>query len=165
MLTGAAVPALPGRGTARGAAAERCAAIAVLDRTKEPGSLGEPLYLDVVAALTDAAAGGERAAMPRVMRRPLRPVLEGVHAGDGRRRLRRAGASHSRGNRFTVGIDDDVSGTEPAATTRRSTSSRPDTIRAVFDGLGADGTVGANKNSVKIIARGRRPARAGLFRL
>ncbi len=54
-------------------------------------------------------------------------------------------------NRFTVGIDDDVSGIPASTGTRPSTSSPPDTVRAVFFGLGSDGTVGANKNTIKII--------------
>ena len=65
--------------------------IAVLDRTKEPGSIGEPLFLDVVAALTEAHEDGERASC-RGCRRPLRPVVEGVHPGHGRGRVRRARA-------------------------------------------------------------------------
>ena len=67
------------------------APVAVLDRTKEPGSLGEPLFLDVVAALAEAHADGERAVHAAGDRRPLRPVLEGVHAGHGRRGVRGAG--------------------------------------------------------------------------
>ena len=67
--------------------------------------------------------------------------------------------------RFTIGIIDDVSRHEPAPTTPRSTSSRPTTVRAVFFGLGSDGTVGANKNTIKILGDEERPARAGLLRL
>ena len=63
--------------------------VGVLDRTKEPGSIGEPLYLDVVAALAEAHADGERPVMPRVTRWTLRTVLEGVHARHGRRGVRR----------------------------------------------------------------------------
>ena len=62
-------------------------AIAVLDRTKEPGAVGEPLYQDVVTALAEAPDG---AGSPAGRRRPLRPLVQGVHAGDGRRRLRRS---------------------------------------------------------------------------
>ena len=98
--------------------------IAVLDRTKEPGSIGEPLFLDTVAALTESFADGERAVMPRVDRRPLRPVLEGVHARHGRRRVRRARARaaaapvHDRDQRRRLRD-------EPPLRRRRSTSSRP----------------------------------------
>ncbi len=68
-------------------------AIAVLDRTKEPGAVGEPLYLDVVAALREACRQPDArlAARARRHRRALRAVVQGVHAGDGQGRLRRAG--------------------------------------------------------------------------
>jgi pyruvate-ferredoxin/flavodoxin oxidoreductase len=123
--------------------------IAVLDRTKEPGSLGEPLFLDTVAALTESFADGERAVMPRVIggryglsSKEFTPgMVAGVFDELAAERPRR---------RFTIGIRDDVSGTsldydaaldiEPA-----------DTVRAIFFGLGSDGTVGANKNTIKIL--------------
>jgi pyruvate-ferredoxin/flavodoxin oxidoreductase len=123
--------------------------IAVLDRTKEPGSVGEPLYLDVLAALSEAHADGEREVMPRVIggryglsSKEFTPgMVAGVFAELARERPRR---------RFTIGITDDVSHTsldydaaldiEPAST-----------VRAVFFGRGADGTVGANKNTIKIL--------------
>src|ERR1035438_6527939 len=84
--------------------------IAVLDRTKEPGSLGEPLYLDVVGALAEAHANAERAVMPHVIggryglsSKELTPAMvAGVFEELGREQPRR---------RFTVGITDDVSGT------------------------------------------------------
>ena len=98
--------------------------VAVLDRTKEPGSLGEPLFLDVLAALREAARRRRAREHAARDRRPLRPLLEGVHPGDGRRRVRRARARAAAKRRFTVGITDDVSA--PASpTTGRSTSSRP----------------------------------------
>src|SRR6516165_4836977 len=127
--------------------------LGVLDRTKEPGSLGEPLFLDVLGALAEAHGAGERAVMPLVTggryglsSKEFTPgMVAGIFAELGRARPR-----------FTVGITDDVSGTslpfdpvldiEPA-----------ETVRALFFGLGADGTVGANKNSVKIL--GADPAR------
>jgi pyruvate-ferredoxin/flavodoxin oxidoreductase len=123
--------------------------IGVLDRTKEPGSMGEPLYLDVVAALSEAHADGEREVMPRVSggryglsSKEFTPAMvAGVFAELGRERPRR---------RFTIGIDDDVSGTsldyDPSLDIEPT-----DTVRAVFYGLGADGTVGANKNTIKIL--------------
>ncbi|MGO9961192.1 MAG: 2-oxoacid:acceptor oxidoreductase family protein, partial [Solirubrobacteraceae bacterium] len=123
--------------------------VAVLDRTKEPGSFGEPLYLDVLAALSEAHADGEREVMPFVYggRYGLssKEFSPGMVAGV----LEELGREHPR-RRFTVGINDDVSGTslpydaaldiEPA-----------DTVRSLFFGLGADGTVGANKNTIKIL--------------
>ncbi len=123
--------------------------VAVLDRTKEPGSIGEPLFLDVVAALTDAYAGGELAVMPKVTggryglsSKEFTPgMVAGVFAEMSADQPRR---------RFTVGINDDVSGTsisyDPELDIEPS-----DTVRAVFFGLGSDGTVGANKNTIKIL--------------
>jgi pyruvate-ferredoxin/flavodoxin oxidoreductase len=119
--------------------------IAVLDRTKEPGSQGEPLFLDVLAALAESG-------------RPTLPMVIGGRYGLGSKEFTPgmvAGVfaeldrEHPR-PRFTVGIVDDVTGSslpydesldiEPAGTTR-----------AVFFGLGSDGTVGANKNTIKIL--------------
>ena len=123
--------------------------VGVLDRTKEPGSIGEPLYLDVVAALAEAHTDGERPVMPRVTggryglsSKEFTPAMvAGVFAELAREQPRR---------RFTIGIDDDVSGTsldyDPAFDIES-----PDTFRAVFFGLGSDGTVGANKNTIKIL--------------
>ena len=126
-------------------------ALAVLDRTKEPGSGGEPLYLDVVNALSEAwASGGAPFAAP--------PRVVGGRYGLGSKEFTPAmvkavfdelAAKHPR-NHFTVGIHDDVTHTslpwDPAFSTEA-----PDTVRAVFYGLGADGTVGANKSAIKII--------------
>ena len=123
--------------------------IAVLDRTKEPGSIGEPLYLDTVAALTESFADGERAVMPRVVggryglsSKEFTPgMVAGVFDELAGERPRR---------RFTIGITDDVSGSslDYAATLDIEPS---DTVRAIFFGLGSDGTVGANKNTIKIL--------------
>src|SRR5271165_4024464 len=123
--------------------------VGVLDRTKEPGSIGEPLYLDVVAALAEAYADGDRPVMPRVTggryglsSKEFTPAMvAGVFAELAREQPRR---------RFTIGIDDDVSGTsvdyDPSFDIESS-----DTFRAVFFGLGSDGTVSANKNTIKIL--------------
>jgi len=132
------------------------AAIAVLEQTKESGAPGEPLYLDVVGALAGAASRGERATMPYVVggryglsSKDFPPALVkaaldelGRRDGSGRRIAR-----HS----FTLGINDDVSHSSLPVDDRFSIEADSVT-RAVFYGLGADGTVGANKNSVKIIA-------------
>ncbi len=123
--------------------------VAVLDRTKEPGSLGEPLFLDVVAALSEAHADGELEVMPRVIggryglsSKEFTPgMVAGVFDELARERPRR---------RFTIGINDDVSGTSLPYDPSLDVES-PDTVRAVFFGLGADGTVGANKNTIKIL--------------
>ena len=123
--------------------------VGVLDRTKEPGSIGEPLYLDVVAALAEAHADGDRLVMPRVTggryglsSKEFTPAMvAGVFAELGREQPRR---------RFTIGIDDDVSGTSVEYDSSFDIES-PDTIRAIFFGLGSDGTVSANKNTIKIL--------------
>jgi pyruvate-ferredoxin/flavodoxin oxidoreductase len=123
--------------------------IAVLDRTKEPGSNGEPLFLDVVATLAEACSGGERPALPLVTggryglsSKELTPgMVAGVFAELARDRPRR---------RFTIGIIDDVSGLS-LPYDKSLDIEPPGTIRAVFFGLGSDGTVGANKNTIKIL--------------
>ncbi|WP_168581765.1 pyruvate:ferredoxin (flavodoxin) oxidoreductase [Gephyromycinifex aptenodytis] len=123
--------------------------LAVLDRTKEPGAGGEPLFLDVVAALGEACAAGRRDNMPRVLggRYGLssKEFTPGMVAG-----VFAELAADCPRPRFTVGITDDVSGL--------SIDYDPDlditpegTLSAVFYGLGSDGTVGANKNTIKIL--------------
>ena len=128
----------------------------MLDRTKEPGSIGEPLFLDVVAALTDAYADGELAVMPRVTggRYGLssKEFTPGMVAGV----FAELAAEHPR-RRFTVGINDDVSLTSISYDPTLDIEP-PDTVRAVFFGLGSDGTVGANKNTIKILG-----AEEGIF--
>ncbi len=123
--------------------------VAVLDRTKEPGSIGEPLFLDTVAALTESYADGERTVMPRVVggryglsSKEFTPgMVAGVFAELAGERPRR---------RFTVGITDDVSGTSLDYDAALDIEP-PETVRAIFFGLGSDGTVGANKNTIKIL--------------
>ena len=125
--------------------------IAVLDRTKEPGSVGEPLYLDVVTALSEAVAP-TRGVLPRP--RASSAGATACRPRSSRRRWSRPSSTSWRRrrpqNHFTVGIDDDVTHTsldyDPAFSTEPA-----DVVRAVFYGLGSDGTVGANKNSIKII--------------
>jgi pyruvate-ferredoxin/flavodoxin oxidoreductase len=129
---------------------DSCRAIAVLEQTKEPGAPGEPLYLDVVTTLAQAVAAGGRRTMPRVI---------GGRYGLGSKNFSPAQAkavfdalaSERMRHGFTVGIEDDVSHTNLALDPGFSIE-RDDVVRALFFGLGADGTVGANKNSVKIIA-------------
>ncbi len=126
-------------------------AIAVLDRTKEPGSAGEPLYQDVVAAISEAIAGDAApfATFPKIV--GGRYGLASKEFTPGMVRAVFANLAEQRPkNHFTVGITDDLTHTslpfdptfsvEPAGT-----------VRCLFWGLGADGTVGANKNSIKII--------------
>jgi pyruvate-ferredoxin/flavodoxin oxidoreductase len=128
------------------------ARIAVLDRTKEPGSAGEPLFLDVTAALAEAYNDSERDRLPLVTggryglsSKELTPgMVAGVLTELGRERPRR---------RFTIGITDDVSGTSLPYDPTLDIEA-PGTVRAVFFGLGSDGTVGANKNTIKILGEG-----------
>ncbi len=130
--------------------------VAVLDRTKEPGSFGEPLFLDVLGALAEGHALGRRDAMPLVTggryglsSKELTPAMvAGVLDELARPRPRQ---------RFTVGIDDDVSGTS-LASGEPVDIEPPGTLRAVFFGLGSDGTVGANKNTIKILGDEQRYA-------
>jgi pyruvate-ferredoxin/flavodoxin oxidoreductase len=131
-------------------------AIAVLEQTKEPGAPGEPLYLDVVHTLSQAVAHGRRRTMPVVI-----GGRYGLSSKDFNPSLAKAVFDElckpDPLDGFTVGIVDDVSHTSlsPDPEFRIAPD---DVVQAVFYGLGADGTVGANKNSVKIIAED-----AGLF--
>jgi len=118
-------------------------AIAVLDRTKEPGSTGEPLYQDVVTAFAEAKRNvrviGGRYGLSSKEFTPA--MVKGVFD-----ELKKSEPK----NHFSVGIDDDVTFTSISFDPSFSTEP-DDQVRAVFWGLGADGTVSANKNSIKII--------------
>ena len=146
-------------------------AVAVLDRAKDSAAVGEPLYEDVVSALHEEGR--------------LPPTVIGGRYGLGSKEFTPAMAaavfeelaqaqSHDREKvhrdldvrphrHFTVGIDDDVSGT--SLPTTRPGGLRGQDVNCLFYGLGSDGTVGANKNSAKIIADRGRALRAGLLRL
>jgi pyruvate-ferredoxin/flavodoxin oxidoreductase len=123
--------------------------IAVLDRTKEPGATGEPLFLDVTAALANAVTQGSLAALPRIIGGRYGLGSKEFTPPMVRAALDELDAARPR-TRFTVGITDDVTGLslpydEPFD------SEPPGVTRAVFYGLGSDGTVSANKASIKII--------------
>ncbi len=128
---------------------ETVSRVAVLDRTKEPGSLGEPLFLDVLTALSEAHGTGERELMPTVIggryglsSKEFTPgMVAGVFEELAREQPKR---------RFTIGINDDVSATSLSFDPLLDIERR-ETVRAVFFGLGSDGTVGANKNTIKIL--------------
>jgi pyruvate-ferredoxin/flavodoxin oxidoreductase len=119
--------------------------IAALDRTKEPGSAGEPLYQDIITAITES----EREFSPRVIGgryglsskeftpAMVKAVFDEMAKGKPK-------------NHFTIGIIDDVGHTSLDFDPSFSIETK-ETVRSVFWGLGADGTVGANKNSIKII--------------
>jgi pyruvate-ferredoxin/flavodoxin oxidoreductase len=118
--------------------------LAVLDRTKEPGAAGEPLYQDVLTALRETGRNvpvvvGGRYGLSSKEFTPamVKAVFDNLAASKPK-------------NHFTVGINDDVTHTSLDFDERFSTESDR-TVRAVFYGLGSDGTVGANKNSIKII--------------
>ncbi|MDC0834565.1 pyruvate:ferredoxin (flavodoxin) oxidoreductase [Geitlerinema sp. CS-897] len=119
--------------------------IAVLDRTKEPGAGGEPLYLDVVSAFSEAWDGE----MPKIVggryglsSKEFSPAMvKGVFDNL---------AQDKPKNHFTVGIHDDLTNTSIEYDPNFSTEPES-VVRSVFYGLGSDGTVGANKNSIKII--------------
>jgi pyruvate-ferredoxin/flavodoxin oxidoreductase len=114
--------------------------ISVLDRTKEPGSLGEPLYLDVVAALKDTKFDGVKIYTGRY----------GLGSKDTTPNQIIAVFKNTEKKRFTIGINDDV--TNLSLDDSFSPDTAPaGTISCKFWGLGSDGTVGANKNSIKII--------------
>jgi pyruvate-ferredoxin/flavodoxin oxidoreductase len=127
-------------------------AIAVLDRTKEPGATGEPLYEDVVTTLAEGLAAG-------IAPFKSMPLIIGGRYGLSSKEFTPAMAkavfdelkSAAPIKHFTVGINDDVTHTSLAYNPKFSIAS-PSTVRCVFFGLGADGTVGANKNSIKIIS-------------
>ncbi len=121
--------------------------IAVLDRTKEPGAIGEPLYLDIVNALhgaPDAFVRGANVVGGRygLSSKEFTPAMvKAVYDN-----LKKPAPK----DHFTIGINDDV--THTSLDYDASFSTEPDNVvRALFYGLGADGTVGANKNSIKII--------------
>jgi pyruvate-ferredoxin/flavodoxin oxidoreductase len=123
--------------------------IGVLDRTKEPGAIGEPLYLDVVTALAEDWTSVHGGAMPRVIggryglsSKEFTPAMVvAVYDELTKKEPKR---------HFTVGIVDDVTHLSLKYDAEFSTEA-DDVIRAVFYGLGSDGTVGASKNSVKIV--------------
>ena len=123
--------------------------IAVLDRTKEPGAIGEPLYQDVLSVYAERIASGAATTMPRIIggryglsSKEFTPAMVKAVFDEL--------AKPEPKNHFTVGINDDVTHTSLAVDPDFSTED-PRTVRALFYGLGSDGTVGANKNSIKII--------------
>jgi pyruvate-ferredoxin/flavodoxin oxidoreductase len=124
--------------------------IAVLDRTKEPGALGEPLYLDIVSAISEVMTGEN----PPFTKYPK--IIGGRYGLSSKEftssmvktvydELKKENPK----NHFTIGINDDI--THTSLDYDKNFTTETDVFRALFYGLGADGTVGANKNSIKII--------------
>jgi pyruvate-ferredoxin/flavodoxin oxidoreductase len=135
--------------------------IAVLDRTKEPGSLGEPLYQEILTSLAESLAAGKIEVMPRVVggryglsSKEFTPGMVKAVFDDLKQPV-----PH---NHYAVGINDDVTHNSLAYDPKFSTED-PRTVRALFFGLGADGTVGANKNSIKIIGEDTENYAQGYF--
>ena len=136
--------------------------IAVLDRTKEPGSSGEPLYLDIVNAISEKHISSElHFAYPKIIggryglsSKEFTPSMVKAVFDELKKDKPK--------NHFTVGINDDVTFTsldfDPAFSIEP-----PETFRGKFYGLGADGTVGANKNSIKIIGENTENHAQGYF--
>ncbi len=119
-------------------------AIAVLDRTKEPGAAGEPLYLDVVDALFEGGRTNVKVIGGRygLSSKEFTPAMAKAVLDE----LKKSEPKHH----FTVGINEDVTHSSLDYDASFSVE-HPETVRCVFFGLGSDGTVGANKNSIKII--------------
>ena len=135
--------------------------IAVLDRTKEPGALGEPLYQDVLTAYMERYPANPGAGIPRIIggryglsSKEFTPAMVKAVFDE----LKKTEPK----NHFTVGIVDDVTHTSLSYDSEFSTED-PRTVRALFYGLGSDGTVGANKNSIKIIGKGTNNYAQGYF--
>ncbi|MGZ0079019.1 pyruvate:ferredoxin (flavodoxin) oxidoreductase [Methylomonas sp. YC3] len=128
-----------------------CRKIAVLDRTKEPGADGEPLYKDVLAAVAQAFSDGEKfTSLPKVV--GGRYGLSSKEFTPGMIKAVYDELKNDRPkNHFTVGINDDVSHTSLDWNPAYRTDTHDQTFQAMFYGLGSDGTVGANKNTIKII--------------
>jgi len=136
-------------------------AIAVLDRTKEPGGLGEPLYQDVLTTYAERYATKPSAGIPRIIggryglsSKEFTPSMVKAVFDE----LKKAEPK----NHFTVGIQDDVTHTSLDYDPDYSAED-PRAVRGLFYGLGSDGTVGANKNSIKIIGKGTNNYAQGYF--
>ena len=144
-----------------GAIPKTVKSIAALDRTKEPGSLGEPLYQDVLSVYIERYAANPAAGIPRVIggryglsSKEFTPAMVKAVFDELKNPEPR--------NHITIGIHDDVTHTSLAYDPEFSTED-PRTVRALFYGLGSDGTVGANKNSIKIIGKGTENFAQGYF--
>ncbi len=131
--------------------------IAVLDRTKEPGSVGEPLYLDVISTFAEA----QPTPFPRIIGGRYGLSSKEFNAGMVKAVFDEL-IKPSPKNHFTIGIIDDVSYSSLPWDAHYEIS-HPQRVQAVFYGLGADGTVGANKNTIKIIGDETQHAAQGYF--
>ncbi len=137
--------------------------IAVLDRTKEPGSIGEPLYQDVITAISEGMSQGIApfATAPRVIAGRYGLSSKEFTPAMVKAIFEELGKPQPK-NHFTIGITDDVTHTSLEYDPTFSIAA-DDVSRCVFFGLGADGTVGANKNSIKIIGEETENGAQGYF--
>ncbi|MGZ5008880.1 MAG: pyruvate:ferredoxin (flavodoxin) oxidoreductase, partial [Methylobacter sp.] len=129
-----------------------CRKIAVLDRTKEPGADGEPLYKDVLGALAQDFTGGtpKFSVMPKVVGGRYGLSSKEFTPGMVKAVFDELKQPQPK-NQFTIGINDDVTHSSLAWDGSYRTDAHDDTFQAMFYGLGSDGTVSANKNTIKII--------------
>jgi len=134
---------------------ETVRSIAVLDRTKEPGSTGEPLYLDVVTALAESmdAASPRFARLPRVSGGRYGLSSKEFNPGMAKAVFDQLASADPK-RHFTIGITDDVTHLSIPTDTEFRYPRPAGEVQAMFFGTGSDGTVGANKNTVKIIGEG-----------
>ncbi|MBZ0258948.1 pyruvate:ferredoxin (flavodoxin) oxidoreductase, partial [bacterium] len=137
--------------------------IAVLDRTKEPGATGEPLYMDVVSALYEAVNLGEGpfSAVPNVIGGRYGLSSKEFNPAMIKAVFENLGSAKPK-NHFTIGINDDVTYTSLDFDPNFTIEAK-EVVRGMFYGLGSDGTVGANKNSIKIIGEGTDNYAQGYF--
>ncbi|MEY2680801.1 MAG: pyruvate:ferredoxin (flavodoxin) oxidoreductase, partial [Pseudomonadota bacterium] len=136
-------------------------ALAVMDRCKNPGSAGEPLYSDVLTVLSEAFAEGKLTRVPRIVGGRYGLSSKEFNPGMAKAIFDELKQDAPR-NHFTVGILDDV--THTSLDYDAGFDIEPENVvRAIFFGLGADGTVGANKNSIKIIGESTELYAQGYF--
>ena len=134
---------------------ETVRSIAVLDRTKEPGAMGEPLYLDVVTALAEHmdSAGPRFARVPRVIGGRYGLSSKEFNPGMAKAVFDELARENAK-RHFTIGITDDVTHLSIPTDSEFRYPRPAGEVQAMFFGTGSDGTVGANKNTVKIIGEG-----------
>lgn len=139
-----------------------CKSIAVLDRTKEPGADGEPLYKDVLTALVQAFSNGELAQLPKIVGGRYGLSSKEFTPGMVKAVFENLQQAQPK-NQFTIGIHDDVSHSSLAWDEAFRIPNPAHIFQALFYGLGSDGTVSANKNSIKIIGEATDSYAQGYF--
>src|SRR5512137_1981644 len=141
-----------------------CKKIAVLDRTKEPGADGEPLYKDVLGAIAQNYISGKSkfSELPKVVGGRYGLSSKEFTPGMIKAIFDELKPAHPKNN-FTIGIHDDVTHTSLAWDASYRTDALAETFQAMFYGLGSDGTVSANKNTIKIIGEATEQFAQGYF--